>query len=556
MKKCFRVAGGIMAALCALSLAACSGGGKESDTGSTDTSTSKDLAPFEETVTIKVLFMDDGVTTFPDGSSWDNNVWTQAYLDELNIKIESAGAIGAYEYNNKLSQMLSSQTLPDVFMVDSNMITTMVASDALADLTSLYDEYAGETAKKYYQYDNGVLFNSCKNDGKLYALPKLDVVYDSIDNVAIRTDWLDNLGLPEPTTWEDVLTIIEEFATKDPDGNGKNDTYGLAIDNMAGDGILKGVSDIAGFFSAYHADLGRWIEGEDGKLAYGTTQAAMKKPLGVLADFYAKGYIDPNYTEKDRWAVQADIKSGKVGVAFQGFWGAANWDTLSDTLGDKLKFYPIYSSDDQPVVQYLRSTATGSKMAVRKGFEHPEALFKMQNMELRHGTSTGEDWSKFYDTTDGHSRHKWAVMNSCSAPDAYITRYQDIQKVIKGEMEKSALPHSAKVDYERVEAFFNGEENSVNWGAYMNYGSKNSTFGVINHYLDNDMIKMELFTGPQTPTMMARATTLQWEEIGMFNAIVTGEQPVSYFDTWVSSWMQKGGEQVTKEVNEWYAANK
>ena len=67
---------------------------------------------------------------------------------------------------------------------------------------------------------------------------------------------------------------------------------------------------------------------------------------------------------------------------------------------------------------------------------------------------------------------------------------------------------------------------------------------------------MELFTGPQTPTMMARATTLQWEEIGMFNAIVTGEQPVSYFDTWVSSWMQKGGEQVTKEVNEWYAANK
>ena len=56
--------------------------------------------------------------------------------------------------------------------------------------------------------------------------------------------------------------------------------------------------------------------------------------------------------------------------------------------------------------------------------------------------------------------------------------------------------------------------------------------------------------------MMARATTLQGEEIGMFNAIVTGEQPVSYFDTWVSSWMQKGGEQVTKEVNEWYAANK
>ena len=44
----------------------------------------------------------------------------------------------------------------------------------------------------------------------------------------IRQDWLTRLGLKTPATWEEVAQVAEAFTRKDPDGNGKNDTFGLA----------------------------------------------------------------------------------------------------------------------------------------------------------------------------------------------------------------------------------------------------------------------------------------------------------------------------------------
>lgn len=548
-----------MAVATLLTVAACKPSGGEPTTTPTPTAgedlSSPPFKRYDQTLTVTVLFADDGVTTFPEGSTWDDNAWTKAYLDELNVKIVSAGVASSYEYNNVIAQRLSAGNLPDVFQVDSNMMSTMIKAGAVAELTDLLDTYASAAAKNYFQYDTGILLESCKRDGKLYAVPKEDVVWDFAENIAIRTDWLDNLGLPEPKNWNDILRIIEEFSLKDPDGNGVKDTYGLALDFMVGDGILKGVADAHGFFTAYHAQLGRWIK-KDGQLVYGTIQPEMKKPLQILADFYAKGYIDPGYYEKDRWAVQADIKAGKIGLAFQGFWAAANWDALYETLGDKLKFYPISTFDEQPTEYLLRNNATGAKMAVKKGFSNPEVLFKLYNMELRHGTGKEEnEWKTFYDSTE-YTKHKWAIVSPVSAPDNYISNYRTIQKVLNGELQESELPYQAREAYGWIKGFQNGENTTKSaWSAYVTAGPRNSVYSVIDHYLTHDIVKMEAFTGAPTLGMMQNGVVLQWEEIGMVNAIITGEQPLEYFDTWIQQWKQKGGEQITTEVNEWFQKN-
>ena len=36
--------------------------------------------------------------------------------------------------------------------------------------------------------------------------------------------------------------------------------------------------------------------------------------------------------------------------------------------------------------------------------------------------------------------------------------------------------------------------------------------------------------------------------------IITGKKPVDYFDEFVKTWYASGGEQLTKEANEWYGA--
>ncbi len=43
----------------------------------------------------------------------------------------------------------------------------------------------------------------------------------------IRQDWLDNLGLEVPRTWDEMAAVAEAFVTQDPDGNGEDDTIGI-----------------------------------------------------------------------------------------------------------------------------------------------------------------------------------------------------------------------------------------------------------------------------------------------------------------------------------------
>lgn len=65
----------------------------------------------------------------------------------------------------------------------------------------------------------------------------------------LRTDWLTKLGLSEPKTWEEVLQISNAFTTKDPDGNGKADTFGIALSKD----IINGYPSLNGFLNAYGA---------------------------------------------------------------------------------------------------------------------------------------------------------------------------------------------------------------------------------------------------------------------------------------------------------------
>jgi putative aldouronate transport system substrate-binding protein len=41
-----------------------------------------------------------------------------------------------------------------------------------------------------------------------------------------------------------------------------------------------------------------------------------------------------------------------------------------------------------------------------------------------------------------------------------------------------------------------------------------------------------------------------------FMKIITGNAPISEFDKFVDDWKKLGGDQITKEVNDWYAKQK
>ncbi len=67
-----------------------------------------------------------------------------------------------------------------------------------------------------------------------------------------------------------------------------------------------------------------------------------------------------------------------------------------------------------------------------------------------------------------------------------------------------------------------------------------------------DELLPNLFNTEPTDTMKKNWEQLQTMEKQIYTNIVYGKEPVDAFDKFVEDWLAQGGEQITKEVNEWY----
>ena len=112
--------------------------------------------------------------------------------------------------------------------VTAAQMKQMAEADMIEDLTPYWDEYASDQMKELYAVQGPAVLQAATVDGKMMGLGPPEVYGDGVF-IWLRADWLEKLGLSEPKTMDDVIAISKAFTTQDPDGNGVNDTYGLAI---------------------------------------------------------------------------------------------------------------------------------------------------------------------------------------------------------------------------------------------------------------------------------------------------------------------------------------
>ena len=205
------------------------------------------------------------------------------YLSQLNIDVENEWTVMTSEYSTRLNLAIASGDIPDIIQLDNQtQLRTLVEAEMVADITDVYEEYASEDTKAFMSGDGGNALDICTYDGRLYALPNMNATVYNVSLLWIRQDWLDNLGLQAPETIEDVIEIARAFTYDDPDGNGADDTYGLALS----DALFDGTTSLVGFFNGYHAYPDQWVTLEDGSVAYGAIQPEAKEALAAVAEMY------------------------------------------------------------------------------------------------------------------------------------------------------------------------------------------------------------------------------------------------------------------------------
>ncbi|MGF7029201.1 putative aldouronate transport system substrate-binding protein [Paenibacillus mucilaginosus] len=484
----------------------------------------------------------------------EDNRWSRLYEEKLGIKMKYdwvvKGNPTSDQYLQKINVTLASGDLPDFIPVNATQLKQLADSDQIEDLGAIYEKYASPMTKEVLRQEGSSPFDAVTMDGKLMAIPQVESSIERAMFIWIRTDWLEKLGLQPPKTMSDVLAISKAFTEKDPDGNGQKDTFGLGVTKD----LWGGAMGLEGFMAGYKAYPSIWIENSSGKLEFGGIQPEVRKALQALQTMAKNGEIDQEFGIKDGGKVSEQISAGKIGMEYGEQWNSI-WPLQLGKDNDpksQWQAFPIVSeSGETPKVPLKFSTTRF--WAVKKGAKHPEALVKLFNMHLEKNWGETEEFNTYFAPPEAES--VWQLSPVTPYPlKKNVEAFRAIDAARKAG-DTSALKGEAKTIQEKLDMFASGSKEGFGlWGWERIYGTQGS-MGVVDQYDKNKQFLMEKFVGAPTPTMVERDATLKKLQNQVFVNIILGE-PIETFDKFVNDWKQLGGDQITKEVNEWYASTK
>ncbi|MBO9607850.1 MAG: extracellular solute-binding protein [Paenibacillaceae bacterium] len=487
-------------------------------------------------------------TKFRDGESIENNVWSRAYEQRLGIKVKYLWTANAGDYAQKLNVSIASGELADIMQVDATQLKQLVDSGQAEDLTALFEKYASPLAKKIVTED-GRQMKAATYGGKLMAIPRTGSPSDSSQVLWVRADWLKKLNLPEPKTMQDVFQISEAFTKQDPDGNKVDDTFGLALTNAL---QASGIASLKPFFNGFHAYVDHWIQDSSGRLVSGSIQPEVKTALAKLQEMYRAGQIDREFAVKDVAKVNEQIIAGKIGMQF-GAWytantplqGSKNQDPTADWRAyglPSIDSTPASLQIDMPVTQYF---------VVKKGAKNPEAAIKMLNLMVELGFSENANIEQYFIGKDGFLYNTYPLL-FVSPVNGNLNIHLHLTQALAAK-DPSKLNLEEKGYYDKIIDYRNG--NTKNFYEEGMYGNV-SAWPYVKDKLDNKLVKEQQFFGAPTKTMSQKGAILSKMMLETFTKIIMGESPVDDFDKFVADWHKLGGDDITKEVNEWAAQQK
>lgn len=337
------------------------------------------LAKYPETVTVHLGGKMNPNAKIPEGMSFEDNSYTRLLKDDLNIEVVYDWVASMSDYDEKMSLCIGSNTVPEIMNVNAAQYRALLKYDMIQPLDDYFDDYASDALKSYVESGGDELMDCITNDdGEIMAIPAPNLTAGGVNEMWIRQDWLDALGLEAPRTWDELAQVANAFVTEDPDGNGEDDTIGIL-----GPGNADHMNAVGGnqfgldpLFSCYQSYPQYWLEGEDGKVEYGSIQPETKTALENISKLYADGDIDPEML------VRSDSKepllAGKVGIFFGPWWcaytfadttlsGSADWRAYFTPLSEDGKYYTHMA---EPTTQYVVAS---------KDCKNPEAAFKIIN---------------------------------------------------------------------------------------------------------------------------------------------------------------------------------
>ncbi len=249
---------------------------------------------------------DDVITIFaPQDAGQEQNLDENAFtklLEEkfdVDLQFETTTWDGTAA-GEKRQISLASGDYPDAYMLipwvnqfSSDELVKLGGQGVLMPLDDLIGEDTPNLTAAF-EKEPGFKELATSPDGKIWGIPAWNDCFHCSypSKLWMNSDWLDTLGLEQPTTPEELRAVLEAFKTQDPNGNGTADEIPLSA---TGGGSL--LSYLMNPF-IYTPEMG--AEGTipatlgvvGGEVAMQPTRDEWRDGISYAASLYADGLID------------------------------------------------------------------------------------------------------------------------------------------------------------------------------------------------------------------------------------------------------------------------
>lgn len=257
-----------------------------------------DSESVEEEKTLRIITSIVGGKTPEEHAEFEKEI---ERLTGIKVQMEKIPS----DYDQSLLTSISAGEKYDLIYMTKPMMDVLVEQGTLTELTDQIKSSEVLSDPTVIPAEEWELITY--DDGKIYS------VFNKFEGgtmPTVRQDWMEKLGLEEPTTLDEYYEVLKAFTEQDPNGTGKDDTYGLTT---------AGLYDIQGFMSAVGVKA-RYVIDENGNrsIPYATEDAI--PVYEWFAKLYEEGILDPNFATNDGGNMQELFLGDRVGMVT--YWDA------------------------------------------------------------------------------------------------------------------------------------------------------------------------------------------------------------------------------------------
>ncbi len=466
--------------------------------------------------------------------------------DELDLTVEFRNKLENYtntkitwelydsgSYYEKLTLKYASGELSTIMVTDQNAeFMSACKYNTFWDLTNyldLYDNLATIPAS--------VRMNASQN-GKLYGVPRSRNL--GRNACSYRSDWADKLGLGHPETIDDLYEMAVAFTNNDPDGNGKNDTYGFGLDSWSGQWDIMfpwfGVHNVWGF-------------GDDGKLEYYAMQDEFKTALKAFQQWNSEGLINEGWENLGAGKAEKEIfRNNIAGIQVQVADSTRKSQEAMNGSAEAPGNYPdarftYFGAVEDGTHGYnvLPTTGYAGYVAVTKSFAPTEDdlmkclqfLNDLNDAEMRNLIDFGLEGKDYFMTENG-----------------YAQRYTNDEKTAMG-ISTSAY----REGYNQMVPYWSNAEEAaklVGLDPSLNSDIRNAENAI---KLENEQYTIANYgAGLTSETYVAKGAELDEMIEAAIKDFILGNIDEVGLDAQLQTWRDAGGQAYIDEINAAYAA--